>query len=136
MQSVNKTGNPFLHVHKLASTLTFNHLAHIFNELDHFTPEGSFLARQTLLPISFPHISNLLPLSVFMGAGEKSGALQLLLSALSLSGSRRWAVSQFALCAGWREGGDVQLGGEQRAGSLHYPPAGLSTQPDCTVSRV
>lgn len=76
-----------------------NHTGHIFIVLD--TP--------LLLIATFPHISNLLPLSIFTGARETPEALQLLLLVLSLllSSSRCLAVSQTALCAVWREGGDV-----------------------------
>lgn len=51
-------------------------------------------------------------------------------------GCRSWAVTQSTLRAGHREGGHLQLGGHQRAGHLYHLPAGLSTQPDCTVSHV
>lgn len=54
-------------MHKLASVLT----PLIFNIPDHFTPEGPFLLNRTPLLISFPHISNLLPHSIFTGAQEK-----------------------------------------------------------------
>lgn len=76
-----------------------NHRGHIFIVLD--TP---------LLLISiFPHISNLLPLSISTGAGKRlklCSCCYLVLSLL-LSSWRRLAVSQTALCAVWREGGDV-----------------------------
>ncbi|KAF3846697.1 hypothetical protein F7725_003775 [Dissostichus mawsoni] len=52
---------------------------------------------------------------------------------LLLPGRRHWADSQLALCPGWREGGDVQLGGEQGRGSIHYLPAGPSKQPDAAA---
>lgn len=105
-KSIHKILNPFLYVYELASTSdNFWHVAGIFNVSDHFTPEGCFLLKQTLLLISFPHISNLLPLSIFMGKVWSFGAV--VISSFTLSGSRRWAASQFALCPGWREAGDV-----------------------------